>query len=411
MSDKEMEDASGSEEEEFLDSGSEGESEMELDVEEGDEELEEGEDGGDDDADDDADEGEDEGEDGEADDAAPPAKRKRGRPPGSGRKRKSKSGRFQALEIPLDEEGRPYDVDGDELVLPPDADGETKVDAEGNLLGGREYRCRTFTVLGRGPRLYMLATEPARCVGFRDSYLLFQRHRKLLKVKLNDTEKLDLVSRDLLPHSYKGRTIGVVTARSIFREFGARIIVGGRKAVDDYYENAARAAGGEGELADPTDTVPAVGEEYDRSQYVAWLGGSHPVDTSAMYQSNLQSVLQAHKQDAAAPSEPASAPAPDAALVAATTQDASAFNAVLTARRRALLARCLAEPLLEPHTGVRFVPAATQPRGARICRLRDVAPENRLGLPSAPPSYLATGKVVVTTMWRAPEEQADAPPA
>jgi chromatin structure-remodeling complex protein RSC7 len=183
-------------------------------------------------------------------------------------------------EQPIDKEGTMAVIVNDECVLPEDPDGETKVDELGVLQGGRDYRCRTFTVLGRGNRLYMLSTEPARCVGFRDSYLFFTKHQKLCKVIVDDDEKRDLIERDIIPHSYKGRTIGIVTARSVFREFGARIIIGGKRIIDDYAVGQARAEGAvEGEIADPTDFFKE-GEPYNKNQYVAWHGASSVYHTN-----------------------------------------------------------------------------------------------------------------------------------
>lgn len=174
------------------------------------------------------------------------------------------------------------DVVDDEVVLPEDPEGETKVDKNGNLLGGREYRVRTFTILGRGERQYMLSTEPARCIGFRDSYLFFQKHRLLYKIIIDDEAKRDLIEREIIPHSYKGRAIGVVTARSVFREFGAKIVIGGRKIIDDYNVKAARERGDvEGELAVPEDKLPPPGEPYNKNQYVAWHGASAVYHTGA----------------------------------------------------------------------------------------------------------------------------------
>ncbi|KFY08532.1 hypothetical protein V491_08428, partial [Pseudogymnoascus sp. VKM F-3775] len=156
-------------------------------------------------------------------------------------------------------------VENDEVSLPEDPEGETKVDKMGHLQGDREYRCRTFTVLGRGQRLYMLSTEPARCVGFRDSYLFFTKHKRLYKIIIDDDEKRDLIDRELIPHSYKGRAIGIVTARSVFREFGAQIIVGGKRVYDDYEVAKARADNVvAGELADPNDVFKA-GEPYNKN--------------------------------------------------------------------------------------------------------------------------------------------------
>jgi chromatin structure-remodeling complex protein RSC7 len=187
--------------------------------------------------------------------------------------------------VPIDKEGNMMDVINDEIALPEDPQGETKVNKDGHLQGGRDYRVRVFTILGRGDRLYMLSTEPARCTGFRDSYLFFTKHLQLYKIIIGEEEKKDLISRDIIPHSYKGRAIGVVTARSVFREFGARIVIGGRKIVDDYHVQAAKERGDiEGELADPNDHLPAPGEAYNKNQYVAWHGASQ------VYHNNAPSV-------------------------------------------------------------------------------------------------------------------------
>jgi chromatin structure-remodeling complex protein RSC7 len=183
--------------------------------------------------------------------------------------------RDEPARVVIDKDGQALDVLDDEVQVDDDEEGNEKVDSKGNLLGGREYRVRTFKILGKDERLYMLSTEPARCCGFRDSYLFFAKHPKLFKVLLGEDEKKDLIDREILPSSYKGRNIGVVTARSVFREFGARIIVGGRKVTDDYKVTEARENGEvEGELADPEDRIPENKEDYDRNRYVAWFGAS-----------------------------------------------------------------------------------------------------------------------------------------
>ncbi len=217
-------------------------------------------------------------------DAGTPKKRGgwRGRGFGGGRWGKAKGGPSHTTQVPLDKDGNMANVRNDEIELALDEDGEQKVDKNGYLKGGRQYRVRTFSIEDKGDRLYMLSTEPARCVGFRDSYLFFQKHKNLYKIIVAEEAKKDLIERNLIPHSYKGRAIGVVTARSVFREFGARIIIGGRKIIDDYQAQAARAAGEiEGELANPEDRLPGTGEEYDRNQYVAWHGASAVYHTGA----------------------------------------------------------------------------------------------------------------------------------
>ncbi|KAJ8118209.1 hypothetical protein OPT61_g754 [Boeremia exigua] len=282
-----------------------------------------------------------------------PIKRKRGRPAGGGRGRPPKGGPSHTTRVPIDKEGNMMDVINDEVDLPEDEEGEQKVDKMGNLQGGRDYRVRIFTIKGRGERQYMLSTEPARCCGFRDSYLFFTKHMQLFKIIIDDAEKRDLIDREIIPHSYKGRAIGVVTARSVFREFGARIIIGGKCVTDDYYATAARERGDvEGELADPNDRLPPPGEPYNKNQYVAWHGAS------SVYHTGVPSVPIANGK-----------PVPGKKKVNITSANwqfehgraASRFNTSLSAIRRANLAN----GTYDPHTNLMCYPKTTQPTHAR----------------------------------------------
>jgi hypothetical protein len=127
--------------------------------------------------------------------------------------------------------------EGDEYVARDfDDAGEKKVDGQGYLQGGREYKLRTFRLPGRGEKLFMLATECARTLQYRDSYLLFNKNRSLFKIIASSKEKEELVTHDILPYSYRSRQIAVVTARSMFRQFGSRVIKDGRRVRDDYWE-------------------------------------------------------------------------------------------------------------------------------------------------------------------------------
>ncbi|EFR00387.1 chromatin structure-remodeling complex protein RSC7 [Nannizzia gypsea CBS 118893] len=130
--------------------------------------------------------------------------------------------------------------DGDEYIPKEfDANGEKKVDGLGYLQDTRTYKCRTFRLSNRGNKLFMLATECARVLGYRDSYLLFNKNRSLFKIIANQAEKDDLIAQDILPYSYRSRQIAIVTARSMFRQFGSRVIVNGRRVRDDYWESKA----------------------------------------------------------------------------------------------------------------------------------------------------------------------------
>lgn len=134
--------------------------------------------------------------------------------------------------------------EGDEYIpREVDEQGETKVSPEGYVLNGRKYKCRTFQVPNRGEKLFMLATECARVLGYRDSYLLFNKNRSLFKIIANQPEKDNLIHQEILPYSYRSRQIAIVTARSMFRQFGSRLIEGGRRVRDDYWEAKARKQG------------------------------------------------------------------------------------------------------------------------------------------------------------------------
>jgi hypothetical protein len=89
----------------------------------------------------------------------------------------------------------------------------------------------------------MLATECARVLGYRDSYLLFNKNRSLYKIQATQAEKDDLIHQEILPYSHRSRQISIVTARSMFRQFGSRLIVNGRRVRDDYWESKARKQG------------------------------------------------------------------------------------------------------------------------------------------------------------------------
>ena len=117
-----------------------------------------------------------------------------------------------------------------------DESGERKVSPLGELLGGRVYNIRTFSMAHRGGKQFMLATECARVLGYRDSYLLFNKNRSLHKITTTPKEKEDLINREIIPYSYRIRQIALVTAKSMFRQFGARVIQGGRRVRDDYWE-------------------------------------------------------------------------------------------------------------------------------------------------------------------------------
>lgn len=137
----------------------------------------------------------------------------------------------------LDAEGKEY------IPKEIDPNGETKVSKDGHLLGGRVFLCQTFRLPARGETLFMLGTECALVLGYWDFDLLFTNNKSLFKIILSSTEKENLAQYKVIPRWCIHEEIAVVTARSMFRQFGARLIQDGRRVRDDYWEAAARQQG------------------------------------------------------------------------------------------------------------------------------------------------------------------------
>ncbi|ODV62194.1 Npl6p ASCRUDRAFT_84834 [Ascoidea rubescens DSM 1968] len=266
----------------------------------------------------------------------------------------------------------------DEYILPDDPQGDTKIDSNGNLLNNREFRVRTFTVKGNGEKKYMLATEPARCVGFRDSYLLFNKYKRLYKYIISNDQKFDLIHRDLIPHSYKGRSIGLITAKSFYQVFGAKIIVGGKRVTDDYYEQKARDNGRvEGELADPTDTVPDDPKKYDKKQWVTWHGAllkfqknSTPnnLDSLIDLQHNDHSNNDYNIIDQSKKSKTSKLLVSDPNWLYDHAVKCREYNHFLVQSRLNILN--LRNGKRDPYTGINFYPSITQPTAVRYDRIK-----------------------------------------
>jgi chromatin structure-remodeling complex protein RSC7 len=298
-----------------------------------------------------------------------------------------------------DAQGNPQVIENDEALLTEfEEAGEQKVDKDGRLQGGREYRCRTFTVLNRGERLYMLSTEPARALGFRDSYLFFRNNPVLYKIIATEAEKADMVERDLMPPSYRGRIVGLVTARSVFKQYGAKIVVGGRKIIDDYWESKVREDPSivEGELADPTDILPEDGKPYNRDRYVAWLGAS------AVYHQQPQSTV---------PTQPALLGSRPKKKVHVTDENwigehawsCVRYNEALTEGRR----ERWRNGYYEPHVDTRFWPATTQPTLASWTIVDAVGKQIVVDYEMKVPSFSLSGVGIAALLDREGEEWVD----
>jgi Chromatin remodelling complex Rsc7/Swp82 subunit len=117
-----------------------------------------------------------------------------------------------------------------------DEAGENKIWPNGTLRGDRRYKCQTFLLLARGLTIFMLANECAKILNYENFSELFIKNKGLIKITADTREKDVLISRGILPSSCHLEEIAIVTARSIFRQFGSKIIINGKPVRDDYWE-------------------------------------------------------------------------------------------------------------------------------------------------------------------------------
>ncbi|KAI9273412.1 chromatin remodelling complex Rsc7/Swp82 subunit-domain-containing protein [Helicostylum pulchrum] len=79
--------------------------------------------------------------------------------------------------------------------------------------------------------------EPSKLLGYRDSHILFQKHPQLKRVRITEEERHYLIDTGVLITRFKNPEVAVLTARSLFKCFGHRVIKNGKISKDDYYEN------------------------------------------------------------------------------------------------------------------------------------------------------------------------------
>lgn len=238
-------------------------------------------------------------------------------------------------------------VENDEYKTPDDINGDKKITEMGVLKGGRQFRVKTFKIPNHGNRMYAVSTDVARLVGYRDSYFLFQKHTNLYRLTIDEESKMALINHDLLPGTFKTRAAYLITARSAFKEFGARIIVDGKQIIDDYYEDKARGEGAiEGALINPilssdgyTNTVTDNQISlFERQKNIALLLASNQIletETSWVYDHALK---------------------------------CRQFDSMLFYDRNELLKKKVQRDI---YTNLNFVPDITQPTCSRFSRLDD----------------------------------------
>ncbi|KAL7804000.1 hypothetical protein V8C43DRAFT_1900 [Trichoderma afarasin] len=121
-----------------------------------------------------------------------------------------------------------------------DEEGEERIVPSGKLLGGREYRCRTFPWPNQIGDLCMLETDCRRILGNHITEFMIRGGMLPINLVKSADEKCYLMAQNILHNAHIYDNIFVVKARSVFRQFGHLVIEGGRPVHDDYWVAHAR---------------------------------------------------------------------------------------------------------------------------------------------------------------------------
>jgi hypothetical protein len=261
-----------------------------------------------------------------------------------------------------------------------DLGGEAKIDADGRLLGGREFDFPVFTLPTRHPtRLYAMSITIARLLGYRDSNHLFVANPSLRRIPTTQDERDLLVEKGLVRPRLRQRPINIISTRALFRYFGHLIMKRGRRVHDDYYctgktpptpeEEAAAIAEWEErdrqrrQLAEG-ETVGGIGERLQRHRGRGMVprevrsllvgGRSVSADPEGGVAGSGTSMLR-HRDDDDVP-----ATFDPLRWVYHAARSASSFNRRLNAFRRSTA------KFHDVHTGLDLLPKHTQPTRCRV---------------------------------------------
>lgn len=87
----------------------------------------------------------------------------------------------------------------------------------------------------RGDELLMLGKDVVALLNMRDSFVLVNKNPLVVKVDATQEDKNYLIEHGYLRSTFRTRDITIVSARSIFKTFGHRVIKKGRRGRDDYF--------------------------------------------------------------------------------------------------------------------------------------------------------------------------------
>ncbi|KAF9083728.1 PHD finger protein 10 [Mortierella sp. AD031] len=245
------------------------------------------------------------------------------------------------------EEGQDVEGDGEDIEGEIEEAGEAKITKDGELLGGREYKCRNFKLPTRGDRIYMMSMDAARVLGFRDSYLFFLKNPQLVRVNTTVEERAWMIEKGMLMANFKSKLIAVVTARSLFKSFGYRIVKKGRSRVDDYYESRA------------TDDGAADDSEDDTMSKAEEDGSLGPNGTGPISDDTPGQTVGKRKHTLAQQEE-STRQVTDLNWLYESAMAVRALNGQLKELRKEN------PKFLDPHTNIEQIPLATQPERCKV---------------------------------------------
>ncbi|SCU83558.1 LADA_0C12156g1_1 [Lachancea dasiensis] len=125
-----------------------------------------------------------------------------------------------------------------------DPQGEAKIDRRGTLLGSRHFLFPTFTPPTRPYGVYVLVRDLLKCLGRQESAEQFlEMHQELYGLNATSEELAFLRTHGLVQDADCSENEMYVTTKSVFMLFGARVVVGGTRLVDDYWEEAIKEQG------------------------------------------------------------------------------------------------------------------------------------------------------------------------
>jgi hypothetical protein len=87
----------------------------------------------------------------------------------------------------------------------------------------------------RGDELLMLGKDVVALLNMRDSFVLVNKNPLVVKVDATQEDKNYLIDHGFLRSTFRTRDITIVSARSIFKTFGHRVVKKGRRGRDDYF--------------------------------------------------------------------------------------------------------------------------------------------------------------------------------